>query len=159
MNELSEYVTDVNAEIAKRSIKCFGTITIRLPSISDTVATQLRSFLALQINYVTTETLKVLKDILRKYPKFVEEFVPLLSKITLDQIEEEQGKVAFVWILGQFGELIEEAPYILEKMQEEMKELNSPAFSAGLLNAVFKLFFKRAPEMKKVLQSVFKEII
>jgi hypothetical protein len=44
-------------------------------------------------------------------------------------------------------------------MQEEMKELNSPAFSAGLLNAVFKLFFKRAPEMKKVLQSVFKEII
>jgi hypothetical protein len=90
----------VNAEIAKRSIKCFGTITIRLPSISDTVATQLRSFLALQINYVTTETLKVLKDILRKYPKFVEEFVPLLSKITLDQIEEEQGKVAFVWILG-----------------------------------------------------------
>jgi AP-4 complex subunit beta-1 len=30
MNELSEYVTDVNAEIAKKSIKCFGTIIIRL---------------------------------------------------------------------------------------------------------------------------------
>ena len=47
VNELSEYVTDVNAEIAKRSIKCFGTITIRLPSMSETVATQLKSFLSL----------------------------------------------------------------------------------------------------------------
>jgi AP-4 complex subunit beta-1 len=33
MNELSEYVTDVNAEIAKKSIKCFGTIIIRLPAM------------------------------------------------------------------------------------------------------------------------------
>jgi vesicle coat complex subunit len=32
INELSEYVTDVNAEIAKKSIKCFGTIIIRLPT-------------------------------------------------------------------------------------------------------------------------------
>jgi vesicle coat complex subunit len=33
-NELSEYVTDVNAEIAKKSIGCFGTIIIRLPKMS-----------------------------------------------------------------------------------------------------------------------------
>ena len=30
VNELCEYVTDVNAEIAKRSIHCFGTIIVRL---------------------------------------------------------------------------------------------------------------------------------
>jgi len=34
VNELLEYITDVNAEIAKRSIKAFGTIIIRLPSQS-----------------------------------------------------------------------------------------------------------------------------
>ncbi len=38
VNELSEYVTDVNAEIAKKSIRCFGTIIIRLPKMSKTVA-------------------------------------------------------------------------------------------------------------------------
>lgn len=37
VNELSEYVTDVNAEIAKRSIRCFGTIILRLPEVSNTV--------------------------------------------------------------------------------------------------------------------------
>ena len=38
VNELSEYVTDVNAEIAKRSIRCFGTIIVRLPPIAKTVS-------------------------------------------------------------------------------------------------------------------------
>jgi len=37
VNELSEYVTDVNADIAKKSIKCFGTIIIRLTKMSKTV--------------------------------------------------------------------------------------------------------------------------
>lgn len=47
MNELSEYVTDVNAEIAKKSIKCFGTIIIRLPDMAKTCVAQLRTFLGL----------------------------------------------------------------------------------------------------------------
>lgn len=74
-------MTDVNAEIAKKSISCFGTIIIRLPKMSKTVAVQLRNFLSLQISYVTTATMKVLIDILRKYPAFIEEFIPFVSKI------------------------------------------------------------------------------
>ena len=76
VNELSEYVTDVNAEIARKSITCFSTIAIRLPKMAKTVAGHLRNFISLQITYVTTETLKELKNILRRYPEFIEEFVP-----------------------------------------------------------------------------------
>ena len=81
---MSEYVTDVSAEIAKRSIACFGTIIIRLPHLSQTVSAQLKNFLGLQIAYVTTETIKVLKDILRKYPDFVNDFVPLICRVQTD---------------------------------------------------------------------------
>lgn len=49
--------------------------------MSKTVASQLRNFLGLRINYVTTETIIVLKDILRKYRKFISEFIPFISKI------------------------------------------------------------------------------
>ena len=100
VNELSEYVTDVSADIAKRSISCFGTIVIRLPHLSQMVSSQLKNFLGLQIAYVTTETITVLKDILRKYPDFVDDFVPLICRVQTDQIIENDGKVAFVWILG-----------------------------------------------------------
>lgn len=84
-NELSEYVTDVNAEIAKKSIRCFGTIIIRIPKMSKTVVTQLRNFLSLRISYVTTETIFVLKDVLRKYRSFIDDFIPFFSKTTLEQ--------------------------------------------------------------------------
>jgi vesicle coat complex subunit len=91
VNEMSEYVTDVNAEIAKKSIRCFGTIIIRIPKMSKTVVQQLRNFLSLRISYVTTETIVVLKDILRKYRAFIDDFIPFLTKSALDQINEIEG--------------------------------------------------------------------
>lgn len=58
-----------------------------------------------------------------------------------------EGKTAYVWILGEFGELIDDSPYILEKMIEEQKEFNSVKLSGALLVSLYKLFFKRAPEV------------
>jgi len=100
---------------------------------------------------VTTETVIVLKDVFRKYRSFVDDFIPFFSKISLDQIIEVDGKCAYVWILGEFGEMIEESPYIIEKMVEEQKEFNSVKLSSTLLTTIFKLFFKRAPEVHKIL--------
>ena len=67
VNELCEYVTDVNADIAKRSIRCFGIIIVRLPGIAQSVSAQLKNFLQMNISYVNNETMIILKDILRKY--------------------------------------------------------------------------------------------
>lgn len=159
VNELSEYVTDVNADIAKKSIRCFGTIIIRLQKMSKTVCAQLRNFLSLRISYVTTETVIVLKDILRKYRNFIDDFIAFFSKISLDQIIEVEGKCAFAWILGEFGEQIDESPYILEKMMDEQREFNSVKLSSVLLTATFKLFFKRAPEVKKMLARFLEQLI
>lgn len=72
---------------------------------------------------------------------------------------EVEGKCAFVWILGEFGEDIDEAPYILEKMIEEQKEFNSVKLSSILLTAIFKLFFKRAPEVHKMLGQFLEQLI
>ena len=44
-SELSEYVTDVNADIAKRSIRCFGTIIVRIDNVAPTVSQQMKNFL------------------------------------------------------------------------------------------------------------------
>ena len=92
VNELSEYVTDVNADIAKRSIRCFGTIIVRFPAVLKNITQQLRNFLSLRINYVTNETMVVLKDILRKYTDFIEGFVPFCTKESLQQITETNGR-------------------------------------------------------------------
>lgn len=93
-------MTDVNAEIAKKSIECFGTIIIRLPAVSQNVSDQLKNFLSLRINYVTNATLQVLKDVFRKHPTYVEPFLLFLNRGCLDQISDNFGKAAFIWIVG-----------------------------------------------------------
>jgi hypothetical protein len=40
-------------------------------------------------------------------------------------------------------------------MLEDLKEVNSAELNNSLMSACFKLFFKRAPETKKILASVF----
>lgn len=44
-------------------------------------------------------------------------------------------------------------------MIEESKEENFSDLRNALLNAVFKLFFKRAPEIKDIFSRLFTEII
>lgn len=61
--------------------------------------------------------------------------------------------------MGEFGELIDDSPYILEKMIEDQKEFNSVKLSSILLTSLFKLFFKRAPEVKKMLGSFIESVI
>jgi len=101
----------------------------------------------------------VLKDVLRKYRGFIDDFLPFFFKISLDQITEVEGKCAYVWICGEFGDQIEESPYILEKMIEEQKEFNSVKLTSILLTAIFKLFFKRAPEVQKMLGQFLEQMI
>lgn len=159
VNELSEYVTDVNADIAKRSIRCFGTIIIRLPNVSSNVTDQLKNLLSLRINYVTNATIMVLRNVFRKHSDYISNFLPFLNRACLDQITDESGRAAFVWIIGQFGDQIEDAPYILEKVIEEEQVTNSVQLQKHLVVACTKLFFKRAPEMHMILANLYQSIL
>ena len=149
----------MNAEIAKKSIQSFGNIMVRLPSTTDTLVNQLRNFLALKIDYVTTETFIVLKDVLRKYPALAEEFIPYMESVVFDSLTEVDGKAAYIWIVGEFGELIEDAPYILERMIEAQKAYNSTKISLTLMLSLMKLFFKRPPEVRAMLGAYFEYAI
>lgn len=55
--------------------------------------------------------------------------------------------------------MIEDSPYILEKMIEEQKEFNSVKLAGVLLTSLFKLFFKRAPEVQKMLGQFMEQVI
>jgi len=150
-----EYVTDVNADIAKRSIKCFGTIIIRLPNVALGVCEQLKQMLVLRINYVTCAIMQVLKDVFRRHPALIENFIPFMNKAILEQLNESAGRSSFVWIVGQFGKYIHDGPYIMEKIIEEEVVTNSIELQKYLVVACTKLFFEKAPEMHKILVTLY----
>ena len=53
----SEYATDVNAQVASKSIQAIGHIAIRLTTRADICVDKLLSLLSMDIDYVTSETL------------------------------------------------------------------------------------------------------
>ncbi len=102
INELSEYVTDVDAEVARQSIRGIGKIAVRVPAAVDDAIEHLLSFLNIGVDYVSAEACICVKDLLRKYPERYEEVIPAMQK-TLKTIEETEGKVAVIWMIGEYG--------------------------------------------------------
>ena len=55
-----------------------------------------------------------------------------------------------MWVLGEYGDRIGEAPYLLEELVPTYADLPA-ALKLQLLSAAMKLLFKRAPEMQPVI--------
>jgi AP-4 complex subunit beta-1 len=67
------------------------------------------------------------------------------------RISAWQGKSAVIWIIGEYGDLISSAPYLLEPLIDAYNEEVSSAVRIELLSAAMKLFFKRPPEVQSML--------
>lgn len=60
---LSEYVTDIDTNIARKSIQALGGIAIRLPKMATPIVKQLTTFIAMQSENVTNETIIAFRGI------------------------------------------------------------------------------------------------
>eukprot|EP00929_Paragymnodinium_shiwhaense_P072416 TRINITY_DN36759_c0_g1_i1.p1 TRINITY_DN36759_c0_g1~~TRINITY_DN36759_c0_g1_i1.p1 ORF type:complete len:873 (-),score=248.21 TRINITY_DN36759_c0_g1_i1:242-2860(-) len=150
VTELSEYVTDVDAEISRTAVRAIGKIAVRLPFTAEAIMTSLTGLLELDIDYVSTEAAVVLKDIVRKYPDLFQRASGVVTRC-IRIVSEPQGKCAVLWILGEYGALIEDAPYLLEPMVDGFLEEADSSVRMEMLTAAVKLFFCRPPEMQHML--------
>jgi vesicle coat complex subunit len=148
--EISEYVTNLDVEISKQAIKTIGALAIKVEGCLGLATEHLLSFLDLSMDYVTSETCVVIKDILRKYPDEHENILPTLQKV-FKTVEGVEGKVSICWLLGEYGDVIDESPYILENFIGNFEQEQASSVKLEILSAAMKLFFKRPPEMHKML--------
>lgn len=158
VGELSEYVTDVDAEISRRAIRAIGKIGVRLASAAEMVVSTLTSLLELDIDYVSTESAIVMKDLVRKYPHHFERASGAIERC-IKIVTEAEGKCALLWILGEYGLLIEDAPYLLEAMIDDFLNESSGAVRLEMLTACVKLFFSRPGEMQQMLGRLMQKAI
>mmetsp|Transcript_122521 Transcript_122521/g.357768 ORF Transcript_122521/g.357768 Transcript_122521/m.357768 type:complete len:838 (-) Transcript_122521:218-2731(-) len=156
--ELSEYVTNVDVEISRRAIRAIGKIAVRVPSTAEMIVGSLTSLLELDIDYVSTEAAVVMKDLVRKYPQQFQRASGAVERC-IKIVSEPEGKCAVLWILGEYGLLIEDAPYLLEPMIDGFLEEPSGSVRLEMLTAAVKLFFCRPPEMQDMLGRLLEKAI
>ncbi|KAG8056129.1 hypothetical protein GUJ93_ZPchr0001g31893 [Zizania palustris] len=150
VTELCEYAGNVDVPIARESIRAVGKIALQQYDVN-AIVDRLLQFLEMDKDYVTAETLVLVKDLLRKYPQWSHDCIAVVGNISSKNIQEPKGKAALIWMLGEYSQDMHDAPYILESLIENWEEEHSPEVRLHLLTAVMKCFFKRPPETQMAL--------
>lgn len=81
MTELSEYAADVDVGFAREAIRAVGRIALKCYDING-VVDRLLQFLEMETDYVTAETLVLVKDLLRKYPEWSQDCLAVVGTVS-----------------------------------------------------------------------------
>uniref|UniRef100_A0A0D6R438 Beta-adaptin-like protein n=1 Tax=Araucaria cunninghamii TaxID=56994 RepID=A0A0D6R438_ARACU len=150
VTELSEYAANVDVVIARESIRAVGKIALQQYDVN-AIVDRLLQFLEMEKDYVTAETLVLVKDLLRKYPQWSHDCIAVVGNVSSKNVQEPKAKAALVWMLGEYSQDMLDAPYVLESLIDSWDEETSAEVRLQLLTSVAKCFFKRPPETQKAL--------
>ena len=163
VSELSEYIGGVDSDVAAQAVVAVGNIALNVPAAVDTAIATLLEVLDLDMeaDWVLSQTTMVMQSLLRRYPARASSVIPSLHK-ALRQVTDPDGRSAVVWMLGEYGEILDDAPYLLEELVEEVAdgtvEVEVPV-KLELLTSTLKLFFKRPPEVKPALGKLLSTVL
>ena len=161
IEEVEQYAKDADEAVVRAAVRSVARIALKVPGVEGTLD---RVILLLERppgSIVAEEAIVAVADVLRRRPATAEPektFIPAVSEIDVSFLKTDRAMVAYVWILGEYGHMIQDAPYVLEGMilgEEEEKEKEKEKFTSpvrlALLTAITKLFFQRPPECRKAL--------
>lgn len=150
VTELCEYAANVDIPIARESIRAVGKIALQQYDVN-AIVDRLLQFLEMEKDYVTAEALVLVKDLLRKYPQWSHDCIAVVGNISSKNVQEPKAKAALIWMLGEYSQDMQDAPYVLESLVENWDEEHSAEVRLHLLTAVMRCFFKRPPETQSAL--------
>jgi len=151
--ELAEMVQDPNEKLSRLSVRSMATIACRGtggPGCAESIAQRMVDLLDSNVEHVQSEAATALTLMIRKHP----DLKPVASTSlvrTLKYVQEPAGKASIIFLLGECGDLVHDAPYALEKLIDNYDDLKDARIKHNLLNATMKLFFQRAPEVQRML--------
>jgi AP-4 complex subunit beta-1 len=156
VSELAECVHDLNVKLSRLSIQSMGQIAcsgLGGPGAAEAIARRLVDLLDSVVAHVSSEAATALTLLLRTPPHAIalrSLVAPPLVR-SLKYVTEPTGKAAILYLIGECGEMIHEAPYALEKLIDTYEEVTDVGIKTALLTTTVKLFFMRPPEVQRML--------
>ena len=151
--ELAELVHDPNEKLSRLAIRSMGRIACSGqggPGAAEAIARRLVDMLDSVLEHVSSEAACSLTLMVRKHASLKTLVSPPLVR-SLKYVTEPAGKAAVIYLVGECGEIVTEAPYALEKLIDSYDDLTDVGVKTALLTATVKLFFMRPPEVQRSL--------
>lgn len=104
--ELEEYATEIDARTARKAIRAFGNLAVKLPVVARRCVDILLDLVSDGLPHIVHEAATVLKNIFRKYPG---QFDFAMAQIVRHYraMDEPEAMAAVVWIVGQYCDRID----------------------------------------------------
>jgi len=156
VEEVAEYVTDSDMAVSRAAVATIGRLGATVGSAAKAVADQLVALLSIGIPHVSAEAVVAMQTLLRKHPALLRadgdggapQLAHAIATFSRYALDEPEARCSLLWVLGAFGEMMAEAPYVLEPMIDEFNDEPSAAVRLELLSACVKLLLKRPGEMQ-----------
>lgn len=151
--ELGEMVNDGDTTLSRLAVRSLAKIVVRDtggPGCAESIAQRMVDMLDMNIEHVQSEAATALTLMVRKHAELKPVASASLAR-TLKYVNEPSGKASIIFLLGECGDIIPEAPYALEKLIDNYDNVVDPIVKHNLLNATMKLFFIRPPEVQRML--------
>lgn len=160
VSELSELVATVDDTMGRIAVRSMASIALRDSGgegAVESIAMRLVEMLDLQgIPHVSSEAAVSLASLVRRHPSIASAISAPLPR-ALKYITEPGGKAALIFLIGECGESITEAPYVLEKVIDSYDNIADAGVKTALLAATVTLFYKRPPEVQLMLGRLLKK--
>lgn len=152
--ELEEYATEIDVSMARKAIRAFGNLAIKLDITAQQAVDILMGLLADGVPYIVQESIVVLKNVLRKYPgRFDYTVASVVDHYRI--VDEPDAKAAMCWIVGHYCESIPNAGHVLSYLVLAFHE--SPLdVQYALLTAVVKFYVKFPVQGEPLVLNVLK---
>jgi AP-4 complex subunit beta-1 len=151
--ELAELVNHTDTRLSRLAMRSMARIACRDtggPGCSESIAQRMVEMLDYNIDHIQAEAASALTLMIRKHAS-LKEFASLSLVRTLKYVQEPHGKASIIFLLSECGDVVQEAPYALEKLIDNYETIQDTAVKHTLLNATMKLFFQRPPEVQRML--------
>ena len=151
--ELSELVYHSDTNLGRLAVRSMARIACRDtggPGCAESIAQKMVDMLDCNVEHVQSEAAAALTLIVRKHPD-LRPFASTSLARTIKYVSEPTGKASIIFLLGECGDIISQAPYALEKLIDNYDNLKDVTVKHALLNATMKLFFLRPPEVQRML--------
>jgi len=158
INELAEYICNVDVVLSRLSVRGMAQIAFSKKEKEEGIVLRLVEMLDLDVGHVPSEAATALADVVRKHASLQDIVAHRLPR-ALRYISEPTGRASVIWLLGETGSQVKEAPYALEKLVDEYHLIQCPKVKMALLTAMFKLFFDRPPECQHMLGRLLKKAV
>ncbi|XP_053562549.1 AP-4 complex subunit beta-1 [Bombina bombina] len=147
LEELRVCCTDVSVQLSQTAIFAIGRIA---RMYSEKCVETLADLLEFKQEHITSAVIQTFRDLVWLCPQCTTD-VCLAIPGCEENIQDNEGKQALIWLLGMHGELIPNAPYVLEDYADNIKAETCPVVKMELLTALVRLFLSRPAECQDTL--------